>query len=429
VNSNKSIFQGTIKVFKFGGASIRNSGAIRNMAEIISTYKNNKLVVIVSAMGKTTNALEKIHELKRSGDRFRDELEVLSMYHQDIYSDLFPVDHPCHQIIGSIIKDLEDTLDKLSGTEDYDFSYDQIISFGEILSSTIIASYLNSKQIETHWVDARKLIRTDSHFREATVDWDHTCQNIVSELPSLLNSGIILTQGFIGGTSSGETTTLGREGSDFTGAIFSHCLDAESLTIWKDVPGILNADPKRIQKTEKYKHLSYQEAAEMTYYGASVIHPKTIKPLANKSIPLYVKSFESPGEDGTVIQKEGKYKICPAMIFKDNQVLISFNVKDLSFINERNLSTIFHVLDTLHIKINVMQNSAVSLSICVNNEPQKISELVAILKNDFKVLYNEGLLLITVKNYDQPTIEGISSNKNILLEQRTRHTFQIVVES
>ncbi|MFC2124429.1 aspartate kinase [Bacteroidota bacterium] len=418
-----------MKVFKFGGASIRNAGAIRNMAEILSGYDQKNLVVVVSAMGKTTNALEKILALKSNGDNCTDEFSALCEYHQIVCSEL-DLDHdPYKSRLSSLFDELERKINSLKVTDDYNFAYDQIVSNGELISSTIITSFLNSQGITTCWSDARKLIRTDNRFREASIDWESTKMQIQRAIPDLANSGIILTQGFIGGTLAGDTTTLGREGSDFTGAIFSYCLDAESLTIWKDVPGILNADPKRVTNTKKFKQLSYQEAAEMTYYGASVIHPKTIKPLANKSIPLHVKSFDSPQEEGTVIDEGEKHKLYPALIFKDNQVLISFQVKDLAFIDERNLSIIFHVLDKLNIKINVMQNSAVSLSICINDEPQKINELINTLQYDFRILYNKGLLLTTVKNYDQATIDDVSFEKNILLEQRTRNTYQIVMEA
>ena len=277
------------------------------------------------------------------------------------------------------------------------------------------------------WLDARQYIRTNEDFREAKIDWPLT-QKRISNLKTHIQSSAIITQGFIGGTVSGFTSTLGREGSDFTAAILANALDAESLTIWKDVPGVLNADPKRNMTTTKYPLLSYQEAAEMTYYGASVIHPKTIKPLADKNIPLLVRSFDYPKEEGTTIHHCELQNLVPAIIFKTGQTLITFKMQDLDFINEKNLSVIFHILDKLNIKISMMQNSAVSFTVCFDDYPNKLDQLLEYLANDFNIRYNRNLTLITVKNYDQPTIDLISKDKEILVEQKTRNTYQIVVD-
>ena len=305
--------------------------------------------------------------------------------------------------------------------------YDAVISTGEIASTRIVSAYLNKVKLINDWIDARNLIRTDSTFREGQVDWDFTCLKIRHQIGDLIKERIIVTQGFIGADSNGNPVTLGREGSDFSAAIFGSCLDAKEVTIWKDVEGILNADPKLMTNVTKYDELPYQEAAEMTFYGASVIHPKTIKPLANKKIPLRVRPFGDTSAPGTIIHDCEVKNLTPAIIFKPDQCLISFRIKDYTFLSEKNLSLIFHVLDALNIRINVMQNSAISFSICVDNQDYKISALLEELKNDFNIFYNESLKLITVKNYNNAMIEEVSRNRSILLELRTRNNYQIVV--
>ncbi len=414
-----------MKVFKFGGASLKSSEAIRNMASIVQHFKGEKLMVVVSAMGKTTNNLEALFKLAFQQEDPEIKFQEIVDYHLGISSQLISGAENLEKI-DHIIRMLQVAISNVDLKENPDKIYDQIISFGELLSSTIIAAYLTEVGLPAFWADARKFIKTDPTYREGKIDWIKTCALIQDNFRSKLSDHIIITQGFIGSTENGSTTTLGREGSDFTAAIIASCLDAESVTIWKDVPGILNADPKRFPDPKLYEHLSYQEAAEMTYYGASVIHPKTIKPLANKNIPLYVKSFEKPELPGTLIDEGGPHPLYPTFVVKDEQCLISFLAKDLAFINERNLSIIFHMLDMLNIKINMMQNSAVSLTICVDNRSPKIKKLIDALKNDFSVRFNENLRLITVKNYSPGSIIQVSKEKKILVEQRTRNTFQIV---
>jgi aspartate kinase len=417
-----------MKVFKFGGASIKDASSIKNMSGIIARYPDSPLVIVVSAMGKTTNHLEQIFLKKLKGNRYDAVFSGLINYHLTVLSELF--DHNSDQAgnsVNNLINELKLILQTPIKNMKKDELYDSIVSFGELLSSTIIAQYLNHIGISMKWIDARGMIKTDNTFREGKINWDKTDNNIKKQVGNKRSETNILTQGFIGSTLKGYTTTLGREGSDFSAAIFGACLDADSVTIWKDVPGILNADPKRFDRTELYANLSYQEAAEMTYYGASVIHPKTIKPLANKNIPLFVKSFENPQLDGTVINQGDLHKLPPTYVIKDNQCLVSFGVKDLTFINEKNLSIIFHILDKLNIKINMMQNSAISLTICIDNREDKVKELVHILENDFKILYNKNLQLITIKNYSQEAIDMVSKQKETLVEQRTRNTYQIVV--
>lgn len=415
-----------MKVFKFGGASIRNAGAVINMANIIASYSHQPLAVVVSAMGKTTNALEEILNLKTNSDAYHDNLQALKGYHLDIINVLIPdKQNNIYQAVENSFEKLVEAIEAHHASHNQ--KYDQVVSFGELISSKIVAAYLQLKLVKMDWLDARQYIRTNEDFREAKIDWPLT-QKRISNLKTHIQSSAIITQGFIGGTVSGFTSTLGREGSDFTAAILANALDAESLTIWKDVPGVLNADPKRNMTTTKYPLLSYQEAAEMTYYGASVIHPKTIKPLADKNIPLLVRSFDYPKEEGTTIHHCELQNLVPAIIFKTGQTLITFKMQDLDFINEKNLSVIFHILDKLNIKISMMQNSAVSFTVCFDDYPNKLDQLLEYLANDFNIRYNRNLTLITVKNYDQPTIDLISKDKEILVEQKTRNTYQIVVD-
>ena len=308
----------------------------------------------------------------------------------------------------------------------YDFIYDQTVSLGEILSTKIIAAYLNSIEIPTIWLDARKVIKTDNLHREAKVDWGATQALLKSQVNNAPEGHIILSQGFIGSNAKYNSTTLGREGSDFSAAIFATTLNAESVTIWKDVQGVLNADPKKFKKTKLYEQLPYKEAAEMTYYGASVIHPKTIKPLAQKGIPLYVKSFEKPQAKGTIIEESEVPNLAPAIIQKQNQTVISFKISDFSFINEHHIHLIFEHVKRLNLKINLMQNSAITFTICMDDNPSKREQLRKALMDEFLIYYNEGLDMITIKNYDQTTIDELCMGKEIIIEQRSRHNFQMV---
>lgn len=411
-----------MKVFKFGGASLKTSAAIRNMAAIIKANTGESLVVVVSAMGKTTNALENILSLYRQNQPFQTAFENLRTYHLNIASDLFPN--------GSLTSELNELFDDvmrllIPGPEDQ--VYDQVVSFGEIASSFIVSHFLQQAGVPCGLKDARKYVVTDDCFREARVDWEKTRRNMQALLPEL-NKNIVLTQGFIGSAPSGLTTTLGREGSDYTAAIFASCLDADSVTIWKDVPGVMSADPKRIPDAIVFDELPYKEAAEMTYFGASVIHPKTIKPLAVKGIPLYVKSFDQPELPGTKIHECHINQLPPLIVFKENQCLVSCRVTDYTFINEQQLSLIFHALSETGIKINVMQNSAISLSFCIDYRENKLIALIEILRHHFDVYYNTNLTLITVKNYDEATFETYRKKPNLLLEQSSRSTLQVLVK-
>ncbi|GAB3199890.1 aspartate kinase [Pontibacter aydingkolensis] len=417
-----------MKVYKFGGASVKSAEAFRNIAHIIRTYGGDKqLLVVVSAMGKTTNALEHIFNLAYKQHDFEQEYLQCQAYHTQISKELFPGgDSPVHERLEHLFSQLHHHLKTIPSGATYDKFYDQIVSFGELFSSVILHYFLQEQGLNNAWVDSRKYIQTDNTWREGKVDWNWTERTIKRDLPEILQDQLVVTQGFLGGTNNGLTTTLGREGSDFSAAIFAYCLGADAMYIWKDVAGLLNADPKYFKDTVRYPEISYQETVEMAYYGASVIHPKTIKPLANKLIPLYVKSFLDPGAEGTKICDCRFEVISPAYIIKENQCLISFSVKDFTFISEKNMGTIFNALSELRLKINLMQNSAISFSICTDYNQERLQRLVQTLQDQFVIHYNTSLHLFTIKNYSADSINKITTDKEILLEQRTRTTFQIV---
>ncbi|GAA4456482.1 aspartate kinase [Nibrella saemangeumensis] len=417
-----------MKVYKFGGASVRNADGVRNLAEIVHTQANGDLVVVVSAMGKTTNALEDVvracyqHQPEETQSRW----QAVRAYHEAIINELTDnVPDPAFAGVFDTFTKLEAYL-RQTPDGSYDCVYDQIVSMGEVISTQIVAAYLNSLGIQTHWADARQLIRTDDTYREGKVDWDITCRHIQQMAQPV--EGVIVTQGFIGQTPDGLTTTLGREGSDYTAAIFAYCLNAESVTIWKDVPGVLNADPKWFDETVLLEKLTYQDAIELAYYGATVIHPKTIKPLQNKDITLYVRSFLQPEKPGTEICNNEHHLEISSFIFKINQMLISLHPYDFSFIAEQNLSRIFSRFAEAGVKINLMQNTAISFSVVVDSNPDKIPALLNQLKQDFRVTYNDGLELITIRYYNQSTIDRVCVNKKLLLEQKSRYTVQLVVK-
>ena len=412
-----------IKVFKFGGASVKNPAGIKNVTKIIRSAHPDKLLVVVSAMGKTTDALERLVEDSRNKKDTSSELKRLKDYHREVISELFK---DTHSVQAAVDKIFDQLVKDLSRTDDYDLVYDQIVSCGEVLSTIILHHYLIEQGAPSQWIDARQYIATDSTFREGKVDWKKTAKQIES-LRTTLEDKIIITQGFIGLTPDGLTTTLGREGSDFSAAIFASSLQAESLTIWKDVPGVMNADPKRLKAATVFEELPFREAAEMTYYGASVIHPKTIKPLANKNIPLLVKNFDDPTLPGTRIHECQVEKLPPLIVFKDNQCLISCKVTDYTFISEEQLSFIFKALSELDIRINVLQNSAITFSFCIDYRESKVSKLIERLQKSFEVYYNLGLRLITIKNYDEITFESYRKMPGVLLEQSSRSTLQVLL--
>jgi aspartate kinase len=412
-------------VFKFGGASVRDVEGVVNLKRIVQLYENQTILVVVSAMGKMTNALEEVVRLFYKKEEYTPNLKEIEDYHQALINGLF-IDKA--EIMASLEEHVQRIIDYLKSVDgqNYDEIYDQVISNGELISTLIISTYLSQEGISNRWLDARKYLKTDTTFREAKVNWDAT-QSSIDLLEQNVN--LFVTQGFIGGTSDNKTTTLGREGSDYTASIFAHCLKAESVTIWKDVPGVLSADPRLFSEYQKFDQLSYTEAVEMTYYGATVIHPKTIKPLQNSNIPLYVKPFLHPEEAGTVINSgEFLQKNISAIIVKKNQLLISISTKDFSFISELNISHIYEVFAKLNLKCNVSQNSALSFTVCLDFDDMKFGELIKTLETSFKVRYNENVTLYTIRHYDSHVLQKILDGKTVILEQLSRSTVQIVVK-
>ncbi|MES2588087.1 MAG: aspartate kinase [Bacteroidota bacterium] len=419
-------------VFKFGGASVKNASAVKNVAKILRLFSKEKKVVVISAMGKTTNLLEEIVlALKeKNHQRFDILKEECYEFHLAILNELFSEKHfKIYQELDAIFEKLDRKKEDFF-SDNYAFEYDQIVSLGEVISTLIVDAFLREQAELSVWVDARKLIRTDHLYRDASVDWKKTEELIVTQVkPLLVNSDTIITQGFVGHTSEGFTTTLGREGSDYTAGIFAYCLNAQNVTIWKDVPGMLNADPKWFDDTIKLDKISFKEAIELAYYGASVIHPKTIKPLQNKNIPLYVKSFVDPNASGTVIQESAEFDhLIPSFIFKMKQVLFSITPRDFSFIVEENLSRIFDELSKIGAKINLMQNSALSFSFALDQEKIDIQEVLNIFHDEYEIRYNQHLELVTIRHYNAETIERVTEKKEMILEQKTRQTIRILMK-
>lgn len=415
-------------VYKFGGASVRNAEAIRNVANILKSCEAEHLVVVQSALGKMTNHLETIWKEWVEGEKSAVSLEQFKAYHLNIAKDL--------KIKESAMSALLEMLDKFENLlqtpppRDHDQAYDQIVSWGELVGTCLVHLALEAAGLQVEWVDIRHVLRTDSTHRAAELDWDRTRKQ-TDILKSHFEKGernIVLTQGFIAESAFGNTTTLGREGSDYSAAILAYLLDAQSLTIWKDVPGMLNADPKWFNNTIMIPSLSYREAIELSYYGASVIHPKTIKPLQNKSIPLYVKGFLSPTEKGTEISENATTEQpVPMYIFKPNQILVSISPRDFSFIVETNLRDIFEAFALSGLTINLMQNSAISFSVCVNQDMERIARFIDLMSSNYAIRYNEQVELLTIRHYDETTVRQLAQGKEILLEQRSRHTMRMVL--
>ncbi len=423
-----------MKVFKFGGASVKDANAVKNVAAILNRFPKENILVVVSAMGKITNALERLtdavfYPAKNKKEDAAAILAEIKKYHFDIIAELFPSkEHPIYNEISNTFVELDWAVED-TPTENYNYEYDKIVSMGEIIATKIVNAYLLEAGIKSKWSDVRDYIQTDNTYREGKVDWDLTQELVNTQLlPEIKDGKVIVTQGFIGGTSENFTTTLGREGSDYTAAILAYACNAESVTIWKDVPGVLNADPKWFDETKKLEQISYQDAIELAYYGATVIHPKTIKPLQNKKIPLLVKSFLNPEDKGTIINEIQSPLPIPCFIFKVNQVLISISPKDFSFIAEENFSDIFNLFSEKQVKVNVMQNSAISFSISVDADERKLPDLIKTLQKKYRVLYNDNLELITIRYYDQATIDRVTIDKKVLLEVKSRYTVQLVVK-
>lgn len=416
---------------KFGGASLNDAGSVRNMAEIIKSF-NDELVLVVSAMGKTTRAFHQLVNEYFNSRNYIQSLENIYDYHFTVINELFENNYKqvfvdFEEVFGTI-----HSLVKIPPSENFDFEYDKLVSYGEIISSIVVSHYLRYSGIELSLVDIRKILKSDSTHRDAKIDWEKS-ENLIKLEMDFNKSRIFLTQGFIASDENGNTTTLGLEGSDFTAAILSYILDANQMFVWKDVAGFFNSDPKKYSNVIKLDAISYSEAVELAYYGAKVIHPKTIKPLQNKKIPLWVKSFKAPGEPGTVItdstsNKSGVEPEVPVFISKDNQILISIAPNDFSFIEEENLYHIFSILSKFRIKVNLMQNSAISFSICVDNDSDKIIPTINSLMESYKILYNEGLVLITIRHYNSTIINDTTYGRKIYLQQKSRHTARFVVK-
>ncbi len=414
-------------VFKFGGASVKDAEAVQNLRQILETKKDQELLIVTSAMDKTTNWLEKVvNEFMGKGD-WKPSLERVFEFHLSHLSALMEENSGSAHDTLEKIKHYAFTFLEQDEGSDYDFVYDQIVSLGEILSTKIIASYLEKEGLPIEWTDARKLVHTNNNYRDARVNWDET-EKRIQDFWKQKKKRMVLTQGFIGGGDHKRMTTLGREGSDFSAAIFAFCLDAESVTIWKDVPGMLNADPKHFSNTSLLENISYREAIELSYFGASVIHPKTIKPLENKQIPLYVKSFITPSEPGSLINHNtSEDSKIPSYIFKTDQVLVSISTRDFSFIVEEHISDLFSRFAKHRLNIQTMQNSAISFSVSVSNDKPRIQALINDLKEDYQVLYNDGLELMTIRHFNEGVVDELVKGKEILLEQKTRHTMRLLM--
>ncbi|MBL6649916.1 MAG: aspartate kinase [Flavobacteriaceae bacterium] len=416
-----------MKIFKFGGASVKDAEGVKNLVKILEKSGKDQTLIVVSAMGKTTNSFELVvKNYFENKQELSYSLNQIYDFHNKILSELFlESNNPIFSEVKDILENLKVFLSR-NKSPNYSFVYDQVVSFGEILSSKIISSYLNYVNIKSNWIDARLLIKTDSKYRDANLNWEVTQNSITNNIN---NSVLNITQGFIGSDENNFNTTLGREGSDYSAAIFAYCLNAESVTIWKDVPGVLNADPRVFKNPKLLKKISYTEAIELAFYGASVIHPKTLQPLQKKEIPLYVKSFLDPLSKGTVISRGSKIDPeIPCFIVKRNLCLLKLSSLDFSFIVEDNISDIFQILHENKMKVDLIQNSAISFSVCVFDKYYRLKELLSILKATFKVEYTENVSLFTIRHFNENSAKEILKNNRLLLEQRTSETLQLVVD-
>ncbi len=413
-----------MKVFKFGGASVRDAGGVKNVLKVLEGEGINEKLIVISAMGKTTNALEEVVKDYLQKGQFNDALQPVKEFHREILLGLFEnKDHIAFAQVRDIFQELENFLNHNRSTN-YDFVYDQVVIYGELLSTNIVSTYFSSRGIKNDLLDARNCIRTDSTYRDAQVQWDETQAQIKLKVNP---KSLTITQGFIGGDPNNFSTTLGREGSDYTAGIFAYCLNADSVTIWKDVPGVLNADPRAFENPHLLEQISYEEAIELAFYGASVIHPKTLQPLQRKEIPLYVKSFLNPVNPGTAVRKgQPILPKIPCFIVKKDQVLISLSSLDFSFILEKNISEIFSLFHKYQIKVDLIQNSAISFSVCIDNKFNNLEKLINHLKATFRVSYNTGVSLYTIRHFDEKAVEALEKDKKILLKQTTRETVQLV---
>ena len=417
-----------MKVFKFGGASVKDAGGVKNVLKVLEKHQNPDKLIVISAMGKTTNALEVIIQKYLSEQSPDPEIESLRLFHVEIMNGLFENKQAAvFEKINQFFTNLKNFLQH-NKSKQYDFVYDQIIGFGELISTSIVSEYLSRNGIKNTWVDARDLIKTNSTYRDAKVDWETTQKNIIAEINP---KSISITQGFIASDANNFTTSLGREGSDYTAGIFAYCLNAESVTIWKDVPGVLNADPREFTETTLLNEISYEEAIELAFYGASVIHPKTLQPLQQKEIPLFVKSFFHPENEGTKVCRGNGCAVVPQLpcfIVKKNQALISLSSLDFSFMVEENISEVFQLFHQYQMKVDLIQNSAISFSVCVDNKFNQLEKLIQHLKAKFRVTYQTGVSLYTIRHFNEAAITSVEKGKKVLLKQLTHNTVQMVTD-
>jgi aspartate kinase len=416
-----------MRVFKFGGASVKDANGVRNVYDVLQKVGYDDVLIVVSAMGKTTNALEVvIRDYFDKAKTLQSSVQEVKKYHNQIIMDLFDQEnHPVFQSINKLFDELDYFLSH-NKSPNYSFVYDQVVSFGELISSTILSQYFTSQKIENNWVDVRNFIKTDSNYRDAGVNWEVTQASISK---GIKKNKLNITQGFLGADENNFTTTLGREGSDYTAAIFAYCLNAESVTIWKDVPGVMNADPRFFENATLLNQISYREAIELAFYGATVIHPKTLQPLQRKEIPLLVKSFINPVLPGTMVSKGADLEPhLPCFIIKREQLLLSLSSIDFSFIMEENISEIFKLLHEFKMKVSLIQNSAISFSVCIEDKYKNFEALKNILSKKFTVSYNENVSLYTIRHFDEKSKTAIEKNKEVLLKQISRETLQMVTK-
>lgn len=416
-----------MRVFKFGGASVKDAEGVKNVAKVLQNAGHNSTFIVVSAMGKMTNAMEDVVKAYfEDKSQLHDKLQFAEFYHQKILEDLFV------ENTDEVFSKVSSLFDEVKGflawnkSPNYNFVYDQVVGYGELVSTTIVSAYLDKIGIDNHWLDIRELIKTDDNYRDGIVNWART-EALINE--AVEGDKLYITQGFLGSDANNFTTTLGREGSDYTAAIVAYCLGANSVTIWKDVPGVLNADPRYFKETQLLNSISYREAIELAFYGASVIHPKTLQPLQRKNIPLHVKSFVNPKDKGTTVGKgKGIEPKVPCFIVKKNQVLMKLSSLDFSFIVEDNISDLFKLLHDYRMKVDMIQNSAISFSVCIDNKFDRLNELKEKLSGRFKVVCQEQVALYTIRHFDGEAIEALKNEKQILLEQRGVETIQLVVK-
>jgi aspartate kinase len=414
-----------MKIFKFGGASIKDATGVKNVANILQSEGTDNTVVVISAMGKNTNAFEAVIDAYyNKTDKLSEKLGIIEDFHKDLMAGLFEKEDKIYKEIDVLLGELSWFLAR-NTSQRFNYVYDQIVCFGELLSTKIVSAYLTKIGVENNWFDVRNYIKTDSNYRDAKVDWDLTQDLISTKLDA---SKLNITQGFIAANDTENTTTLGREGSDYTAGIFAYCLAAENVTIWKDVPGVLNADPRVFQETILLEQISYEEAIEMAFYGASVIHPKTLQPLERKEIPLLVRSFINPKGIGTSVTKgKGLVPLIPCFIVKKDQILVSISALDFSFMVENNLSYIFQKLHDYQLKVNLIQNSAISFSVCIDNKFKNFDAFYNALKTEFKIEVHKGVDLYTVRHFNDKAIASIEEKGTSLLTQVNKETIQIVL--